>query len=98
MIADAHLPYTEQRLVEVSAAYRVAELEFDQACRSLRTYANSHFDTRFVVIPGQGILSRVNAMNADPERKRLERARDLALQKRNALLAERAALRKSLGL
>jgi hypothetical protein len=83
---------------DVEALYREAEREFTQACAAVLAFSRDHFDMRFVVVPGIGVLARRNAMDMDPERKRIERERDRALTKRNQLLAERAELRKTLGL
>jgi hypothetical protein len=86
------------QLAVIETDYQASELEFAFANRELQTYANAHLDKRFVVIPGKGVMGRVGAMVMDPMRQRLEHKRDLALQKRNHLLAKRAEMRRSLGL
>jgi hypothetical protein len=98
VLADAHLPYAEGRLVTVTVAYHEAEEHFSEACDALTAYQKQHFDTRFSVQP-DGITVRTNAMTdpANAERMRLERVRDRCLQVRNQLLRERAELLLQMG-
>jgi hypothetical protein len=96
-MSETHLVHSESQLVAIDAAYRQAEKEFDDASQALQEYGKTHFDQRFSVIPGKGIMARVGAWKMDPRRQELERAQGKAMEKRNGLLAERAELLKELG-
>jgi hypothetical protein len=98
ILADTALRYDEQRLLEVSAAYRAAEREFNESCQAIVAYNRAgNFDRRYAVQP-DGVVARINAMDMDPARKSLESVRDRCLRERNRLLAERAELMKTLRL
>lgn len=86
------------QLAVVEGAYRAVEREFHEACAAVTKYAGTHFDRRFTVVPGVGIVSKVNGWKMDPERFKLETARHRCWERRNLLLEQRASLRKQLGM
>ena len=86
----------ELRLTEVQKAYEQAENEFNLSCRTILRYNRDHKDPRIAIVNNR-LFARVNALHLEPERARLESARDTALRKRNSLLEERAALLQKIG-
>ena len=97
VVHDTFLKSTETAFLETEKAYRAAEQEFDRAHQELFAYAKQNPDGRSVILDGK-LFVRLNALNCEPVRARLEAARARALARRNDLLAERARLMSSLKL
>ena len=93
---QSHLKHDELRLIEVDRELRVAEKTFSETCLNAARYAKLHRDPTFLI--NDKVYVGVNSMSADPERARLEGAKEQARAQRNELLAERARLLKDLKL
>jgi hypothetical protein len=90
------LHFKMDRLAQVDLEFRKAEKAFDTAFQRLEQYKNVHREHQPVTICGLLILP-LNP-SSDLELARLEREKARAQLRRNELLAERASLRKDLGL
>jgi hypothetical protein len=84
------------RLAYVEVQYRAAERAFDSAFAAVARYRANHREGEPFCLGGK-IFLPVNP-HWDQELGRLEREKSRATLLRNSLLAERAELRKSLGL
>src|SRR5258708_429366 len=88
-------PFAVDRLAAVEVAYRESERVWNDAFWKLRDYKHAHPENEPISLAGKIILP-INRANV--ERDRLTYEEFLARTKRNELLQERAALRKSAGL
>lgn len=83
------------RLLEIEKEYRLREREFTDACFGVTQWRARH-NRRFVL---EGRLYEPSFSGPiDPQLKLLERQKSEALERRNGLLQERAALRQKLGI
>jgi hypothetical protein len=93
---NLHANSTAERLVRTELEYATAEQQFNTAFQSLERYRNSHRSHQPFTVGGRLFLP-LNPPS-DPELARLEREKARAQQRRNELLAERASLRRDLGI
>jgi hypothetical protein len=90
------LHFKMDRLAQVELEFRKAEQNFNTACTAVARYRGQHRQNQPFALAGK-IFLPVNP-HQDQELGRLEREVSRASLLRNSLLAERASLRKDLGI